>query len=168
MGDLLNLLKDRYSERRFDPEKDVEEEKLDLLLEAARLAPTAHNNQAFRLYLLKGEKGRSILSTFNAPVHIVITGLEEEAWVRKQDSFNAVNLDIGIAGTHIMLEAEDLGLKSCMICDFDVEELTNNLQLPGNEKPVLALAIGYPSQASRPAKKHYQRKSIDELLTINA
>ncbi len=51
MGDLLNLLKDRYSERRFDPEKDVEEEKLDLLLEAARLAPTAHNNQAFRLYL---------------------------------------------------------------------------------------------------------------------
>ncbi len=67
-----------------------------------------------------------------------------------------------------MLEAEDLGLKSCMICDFDVEELTNNLQLPGNEKPVLALAIGYPSQASRPAKKHYQRKSIDELLTIIA
>ena len=45
MGNLLDLLKDRYSERRFDPGKELEEEKLELLLEAARLAPTAHNNQ---------------------------------------------------------------------------------------------------------------------------
>ena len=79
MGDLLNLLKTRYSERRFNPEKSVEEEKLKLLLEAARLAPTAHNNQAFHLYLLQGEKGRSIMSKFKAPVNIVITGHEEEA-----------------------------------------------------------------------------------------
>ncbi|NLC39673.1 MAG: nitroreductase [Clostridiaceae bacterium] len=166
MGNLLNLLKDRYSERRFDPEKDVEEEKLELLLEAARVAPTAHNNQAFHLYLLKGEKGRSIISNFNAPVHILITGIEDEGWVRDQDSFNAVELDIGIVGTHIMLEAEDLDLKSCMICEFDVEKLKSDLKMPAGEHPVLALAIGYPSEASRPAKRHFERKNMDELLTI--
>ena len=166
MGKLLDLLKDRYSERRFDPGKELEEEKLELLLEAARLAPTAHNNQAFSLYLLKGEKGRSILSNFNAPVHILITGIEDEGWVREQDSFNAVELDIGIVGTHIMLEAEDLDLKSCMICEFDVEKLKDDLKMPAVEHPILALAIGYASEASKPSKRHFERKNMDDLLTI--
>lgn len=166
MKNLLDLLKGRYSERRFDPDKTVEDEKLELLLEAARVAPTASNRQAFKLYLLKGEKGQAIISNFNAPVHIVISGVAEEAWVRKQDSFNACELDIGIVGTHIMLEAEDLGLKTCMICAFDVTELQAGLNLPEEEYPILALAVGYPSEASRPAKKHTERKSLEDLVTV--
>lgn len=166
MKELLDLMKERYSERRFDPGKEVEDEKLGMLLEAARIAPTASNRQAFRLYLLKGEEGQKILSNFNAPVHIVITGVREEAWVRKQDSFNATELDTGIVGTHIMLEAEALGLKTCMICAFDVTEVRVGLNLPAGEYPLLALAIGYPGEASRPAKKHFERKSMNELLTV--
>lgn len=166
MRDLIDLMKDRYSERRFDPDKAVEDEKIELLLEAARIAPTAANRQAFRLYLLKGEKGQSIIANFNAPIHIVITGVKEEAWARKLDSFNATELDIGIIGTHIMLEAEDIDLKTCMICAFDVAELQAGLKLADNEYPILGLAIGYPSEASRPAKEHSIRKSMDQLLTV--
>ncbi|NLC25757.1 MAG: nitroreductase [Fastidiosipila sp.] len=166
MRNALELMKDRYSERRFDPNQTVEDEKLELLLEAARMAPTASNRQAFRLYLLKGEKGQSIISNFNAPVHIVITGIKQEAWVRKQDSFNATELDIGIVGTHIALAAEDIGLKTCMICAFDVTQLQTSLKLEKTEYPILALAIGYPSQDSRPAKKHSIRKNLKELLTV--
>ena len=166
MRDLLNLLKARYSERNFDPKKEVEEEKLYKLLEAGRVAPTASNRQAFRMYLTGGKSGREIMSHFNAPAHSILTGSEKDAWSRKYDGFSSVALDWGIVGTHIVLEAESLGLKTCMICAFEPDRIIQGLTLPAEEYPMMAIAVGYPSADSKPAPKHTERKSMDELVTV--
>ncbi len=163
---LIDLFKARYSERYFDPGKDIAGEKLEKLLEAARIAPTASNRQAFRLYLLQAERGREILSNFNAPVHILLTAVAQEAWRREEDGFNAAELDIGIVGTHIMLEAEAQGLKSCLICAFAVEKLKKALKLPAEETPVMAVALGYASAESRPSARHEMRKELKDILTV--
>ncbi|HHU08298.1 MAG TPA: hypothetical protein GXZ59_08160 [Clostridiaceae bacterium] len=164
MTQIIDLMKSRYSERRFDPDKSVEEAKISQLLEAARIAPTASNRQAFRIYLLEGERGKEIMSNFNAPMHIVLTQVEEEAWQRREDCFNAAALDIGIIGAHIVLAAEELGLKTCLICAFNVAELTKNLSLPPEEYPILAVAIGYASSTSAPGPRHTARKPLTDLL----
>ncbi len=166
MSDLLDLLKARYSERNFDPQKEVEEEKLYKLLEAGRVAPTASNRQAFRMYLTRGKRGKDIMSHFNAPAHIILTGIKKDAWSRKYDGFSSVALDLGIVGTHIVLEAESLGLKTCMICAFEPDRIIQGLELPIEEYPMMAIAVGYPSADSKPAPKHTERKSMDELATV--
>lgn len=166
MDDLLDLMKARYSERNFDPEKEVEEEKLAKVLEAGRIAPTASNKQAFKIYLAKGVKGAEIMSHFDAPIHIILTGMEGYSWQRKQDTFNSAALDLGIVGTHMVLEAESLGLKTCMICAFDLNKIRDGLKLPNEENPMMAIAVGYPSDVSKPAPKHKIRKSMKELLIV--
>ena len=68
--DFLELAKRRYSERRFDP-RPVEQEKLDRILEAGRVVPTAHNNQPQRIYVLRSPEA---LETLPAPTHVFIGG----------------------------------------------------------------------------------------------
>lgn len=167
--DLLNLMKNRYSERRFNREKSVEPDKADLLIEAARLAPTAHNAQPFKLYILQGNSCDERLKqatqcNFGATLHFLFVAKDEEAWVRTSDQWNAADLDIGIASTQVVLLAEELGLASCYICAFDDAAMSEQFQLPENERPVLLLAIGYKSERSRPAGLHELRKSKEELV----
>lgn len=171
MSSFARLAASRYSERRFDPHKMIDDEKLRLILEAARCAPTAHNFQPFHMTVMGPEKGRERLpevtrSYFSAPVHILLSAVDDESWVREADGFAAAELDIGIVGAHIALQAEDLGIKSCFICAFNPELCRERFELPEGLRPIMIVALGYAGEHSKPAPAHTARKELEEICSV--
>lgn len=101
--DFFTLAKNRYSVRKFS-ERSVEPEKLEKVLEAARVAPTAHNYQPFRIYVLKSKdaiaKIRELTPcAFNAPIVLMVTICRDEQWVNElEKGFLSGQVDAGIIG----------------------------------------------------------------------
>ncbi|MBN1217845.1 MAG: nitroreductase family protein [Anaerolineae bacterium] len=146
--EFVELVKQRYSVRAYKPDP-VEEEKLQLVLDAARLAPSAVNRQPFRLIVLP-TKGREAelrriyhRSWFSqAPFVICICSLPGEAWVRR-DGQNYHHVDAAIAMDHLILAATSLGLGTCWVAAFDVEAAREVLGLPEGVEPVAFTPLGY-------------------------
>ena len=108
--DLLELLKKRYSVRKFE-DKKVEKEKLDLILEAARVAPTACNFQPQRILVLDNEESLEKLKKctpyhFHAPLALVVCYDKTTSWKRK-DGDDMGEVDAAIVTTQMMLETEN-------------------------------------------------------------
>ena len=119
----LDLAKSRYSVRSYS-DADVEQEKLDKIVEAAMLAPTACNNQPQRIYLLHSAdalaKIRSLTPcTYDAPAVFMICSDSSRSWHSPFDSgYESGEMDASIVCTHMMLEAQELGLGSCWVLLF--------------------------------------------------
>jgi nitroreductase len=163
--DFRELAGARYSCRayRSDP---VEDTKLDLVLEAARLAPTAANRQAFRLHVIATPgRERELARVYErawfteAPLVIGITGIPGQNWVRR-DGHNYVDVDCAIVMDHLILQAADLGLGTCWIAAFDPAAAREVLRLPAGEEPVAFTPLGYP--ADQPREK--TRKSLTDIV----
>lgn len=161
----LELIKQRYSVRAYKPDS-VEAEKLEQVLEAARLAPSACNRQPFQLIVFatagRQEELRRIYhrSWFSqAPLVICACGLPDRAWSRK-DGQNYVYVDTTIAMDYITLAATDLGLGTCWVAAFDPAAAREVLGLPSDVEPVAFTPLGYP--ADQPKAK--ERKSLPELV----
>lgn len=151
---LMSEIKNRYSVRNYI-DKPVEEEKLNTLLEAARLAPSARNYQNWNFVLIKDEARRKQLSEIcknqkfvaEAPVTIAIcmTNLD---YVMSGGT-PAYIVDGAIAGEHIALQAVKLGLGTCWIGAFYHEPLAKFLNLPKDFKVISLITIGYPANSKR-------------------
>ncbi|MFC1987180.1 nitroreductase family protein [Chloroflexota bacterium] len=161
----LKLAKQRYSVRayKFNP---VEEDKLNQVLEAARLAPTASNRQPFQLIVIHTAGKQEELSRIyprpwfvQAPIVICACGTPDQAWVRR-DSKNYCDVDVTIAMDHLILAAADLGLGTCWIAAFDPVAAREVLGLPDGVEPIAFTPLGYPDD--QPREK--MRKSITELV----
>lgn len=167
--DLYALLHERYSTRSFK-DKEVPGEVIEKLLEVARVAPTAHNNQAFHIYVLQGKGTDGIISkisacNYHAPLNLLITLKRKDSWIR-QDGYMAADIDIGIVGTHIMLMSEELGLGCCWIGVINCEAAKEQLDLPSDEESVTILEIGYKAEDSKPGPWHVKRKTINQISTV--
>ena len=145
----------------------VEDEKLHAVLEAARLAPTAHNNQPFRLIVIKTQGREEELSQiygrpwFTQPPYVIgIIGVPVEGWVREADGKNYFEVDVAIAMDHLILAAHDLGLGTCWVGAFNPEAAYDILNLPADVVPVAFTPLGYPDREPR----EKVRKSLDELV----
>ena len=168
------IAKTRQSCRKYNPEKAVEREKLDAILESARLAPSACNGQPYHLTVCTGETAKAAASAVtgmgmnkfaaDAPILIVIS--EEDyvataalgAKVKKNDYRS---MDIGIAAAYITAEAAAQGLGSCILGWLDDDKLR---KICGVNKPVrLVITIGYPAEGDTLRTK--KRKDIEELVT---
>lgn len=165
----------RQSCRKYDPSREVEAEKLNAVLNAARLAPSACNGQPYHFTVCSGEKAKEIakhvtgagLNRFaaDAPVMIVIS---EENYVPtavmgaklKKNDYRSI--DIGIAAAYLTAEAEAQGLATCILGWFDNEKI---MELCGLDKPArLVVTIGYaPTDYPIRDKK---RKDIESLVTF--
>ena len=167
MKEFLELAKNRYSERSF-ASKSLEEEKLYKILEAGRIAPTACNYQPQRFYVLKSKealaKAAGLTYTYNAPVVILVCYLSAEAWHNPRDGFCSGDMDASIAASSMMFEAEDLGVHSIWLRGFDAEKVQETFDLPAETVPSLMLALGYPSENSKPHKLHRQREAMEEFV----
>jgi len=167
--DLLKLMRDRYSCRRYSTET-VKEEDIEKILEAAKIAPTAHNEQPQRIYVVKSEEGKAKLMKdfkfdFKAPCYLVCGYNEEEAWKNPLDNNkDSGEVDISIVITHMMLMAEELGLGACWIGRITPELVKKNLNIPENVKVVAVLSLGYHREDDRPSKLHTIRRSNEELV----
>lgn len=163
--DFQQLIRARYSVRayRSDP---VEEEKLAQVLEAARLAPTADNRQAFRLHVIptrgrEAELGKVYHRPWfaQAPLVIGIVGLPARNWVRR-DGRNYMDVDCAIVMDHLILAAADLGLGTCWVAAFDPAAARAALALPPDEEPIAFTPLGYPADAPR----EKTRRPLAELV----
>lgn len=160
------LVTARYSVRAYRPDP-VEDAKLQAVLEAARLAPTAANRQPFQLIVLhtagrEEEIGRIYRRPWfvQAPLVIAVCAISSQAWVRESDRFNARLIDAAIVADHLILAAANLGLGTCWIAAFNVEAARSVLQLPEEVEPVIFTPLGYP--ADQPGPKI--RKPLVELV----
>ena len=164
----IDLAKKRYSVRSYTEQK-VEKEKLDLILEAARVAPTGANKQPYRLIVIQQEEGLKKLSkavnTFHAPCVIIVCGNRSEAWIRPLDGKNIIDIDASIVTDHMMHEATDLGLGTCWICYFKTEILREEFKIPEQLEPINILAIGYTDKDWKSPDRHEEvRKPLTETV----
>lgn len=175
--DFLQLAVSRQSDRAYDKARVVEPEKLERILEAARLAPSACNAQPWKFVVvtdpeLSVKVGKAAaglgMNKFakDAPVHILI--VEESMNVTSflgakiKDKYFPL-IDIGIAASHIVLAAESEGLGSCILGWFDEKEIKKLTGIPANKRLLLDVAIGYPLKEKR--KK--LRKPKEKVISYN-
>ncbi|MFZ5916890.1 MAG: nitroreductase family protein [Chloroflexota bacterium] len=163
--DFSELVKSRYSVRAYRPDA-VEDDTLQQVLEAARLAPTAANRQPFRLIVIRTAGRQAELRRIydrewfvQAPLVICACGVPAENWVR-MDGKNYNDVDVAIAMDHLILAAADLGLGTCWIAAFDPAAARQVLGLPDGIEPVALTPLGYPADQPRPKA----RRPLAELV----
>ena len=159
------LIQKRYSVRSYKPDP-VEDDKLNQILDAARLAPTAANRQPFQLIVIhtagREEELRDIYDRdwfVQAPVVICACATPEPSWVRSDGKIYC-EVDVAIAMDHLILAATDLGLGTCWIAAFDSSAASTILGLPEDVEPIAFTPLGYPDVEPKPKK----RKPLDELV----
>lgn len=177
--DFLELVQQRQSDRAFDVETAVEAEKIEAILEAARLAPSACNGQPWHFIVVTEPGLRDAVAaatssrvlgmnhfTRQAPVHILIieetTNLSSRVGGLVKDN-HFPHIDIGIATAHITLAATSLGLGSCIIGWFDQKKIKALLGIPRSKRVLLDVLIGYSTQVHRDKV----RKSIETVSSRN-
>ena len=148
------LVKTRYSVRSYKPDP-VEDDKLQQVLEAARMAPTASNRQPFQLVVIHTEGREAELRRIydkpwfvQAPLVICACGIPADAWTR-QDGKCYCDVDVAIAMDHLVLAAADLGLGTCWIAAFDPAAAREVLGLPDDVEPIAFTPLGCPRDQPR-------------------
>lgn len=166
---LLELMEKRYTCRRYSAE-EIKKEDLLKILEVARLAPTSHNNQPQRIYVVSSEEAKEKLMkdfayNYKAPCYLVCTYDVNETWRNDLDqNKESGEIDVAIVMTHMLLMIEELGLGACWIGRLNPDSVKKNLELPENEKVVAVLSLGYHREDDKPSKLHYIRKSNEEMV----
>ncbi len=165
----LELAKKRFSVRSFR-EEPVEDEVLEKILEAGHVAPTACNYQPQRIYVAKSTQAREKLAsvcrcTFGAPVILVVGYDDTRDWKNKlAPGYSSGETDAAIVCTHMMLEAEELGIGACWVGYFNAEKVSEVLGLPENVRVTALLPMGYPAEDAKPLPLHSQFRDPGEIV----
>ena len=167
--DFIEIAKKRYSVRKYK-DREVEEKKLQKLLEAAHVAPTAANRQPVRLLVVKSREGLEKIgksaNIYGAPLAIIVCADHGRAWVRPFDGKRTTDIDASILTDHMMLQATELGLGSVWICYFKPDVISREFGLPDNLEPVNILAVGYSDEEAADPERHSQtRIPVEELVS---
>ena len=175
---LLELINKRQSDRAYLP-NSIEEEKLNRVLEAGRLAPSACNAQPWKFVVVNNQDLKNKIAdctsskilgmnhfTKQAPIHIVI--VEEKANFTSSAGSLIKNkqfplIDIGITAEHMCLQAAAEGLGSCMLGWFDEPKVKKHLSIPKAKRVPLIITLGYPANETREKR----RKEINKLVSYN-
>ena len=165
----MRILESRYSCHCFS-QYPVSESKLQMILDAGRMAPSAKNLQPTRIWVVKSEDAlsrlRTVHSCYGAPVVLVVGCRNEEAWVRESDGVNSAKTDAAIVLTHLMLTATDAGLANMWIWDFDPSKVREVLPETREHGVYALLAIGHPAEGEGdPTDLHFSRKPLEEIVT---
>ncbi len=175
----LELVKKRRAVRRYAG-RPVEWEKIELCLEAARLAPSACNAQPWRFLVFDDPVKREAIcrAAFSgiyrpsgfvsgAPVIIVALNTKGKRLPNLAGRFQGKHyplIDLGIAGEHLVLQAAELGLGTCWVGWFNARAVSGLLGLSKQEKPVALIPLGYPAAG---AEKRTSRKPAEEISSFN-
>lgn len=152
MMNFIEIAKKRYSVRNYSGKK-VEKEKLDKILQAAHVAPTAANLQPVHLIAVESKEGLEKISKganiYNAPLAIIVCADHNKAWVRPFDQKQTGDIDAAILTDHMMLEATELGLGTVWVCYFQPDVIRKEFDLPDNLEPINILVMAYLSSNGR-------------------
>ena len=144
------------------------DELIESILEAARLAPTAMDKQPVHVWVVRTEEaleklGKATQYLYDSKLVFMVGCNPSEAWVRKYDGKNGAEVDAAIVGTHIMMEAADLGLGSVWVGSFNPAVIAAEFPELAGWEVVALFPIGYP--AGGPSPRHSERKNIEELAS---
>jgi nitroreductase len=176
MSDFFDLVKKRQSCRDYDEQRAVEREKLEKIINAALLSPSACNSQPWHFTVVNSKEKSPLIAaavqklglnkfSSSCPAFIVIS--EESANITSiaggkiRDQKFAAN-DIGIATAHIVLGACELGLSTCIMGMFHEEKVKGICAIPKKKRVRLIIAVGYAKSDQLREKK---RKSADQTVT---
>lgn len=171
--DFLELCATRRSVRTFE-DKPVEQDKIDRILEAGRLSPTAANKQPQRVYVLQSaeamDKARAAAGRMmhNASVALLVCYDDAESWKATnfdEPDYDGGEVDAAIVTTSMMMEATELGVGTLWVRGFNVPAAEKIFELPENIHIVCFLVLGYPTQSVL-EKPHTPRKDLEETVTV--
>ncbi len=153
--DVYDVIKNRWSVRSYRPNA-VEDEKLERIMEAARLAPSAANRQPWYFIIVRDDETKKALKEaynakwfYTAPVIICACGKPGEAW-KRSDGKSYLDVDIAITMDHLILAATAEGLGTCWIGAFRPEIVKEVLELPDDLEPIALTPLGYPASSPGP------------------
>ena len=168
--EFFNVVKERFSCRKFSS-KPVEDAKLEKILEAGRLAPTAKNVQPVKIWVIKSPDAlEKIKSTTpfawlkDVQVILAVGGTKEGAFVRPSDNRNFGDVDAAIVATHLMLAIENEGLGTTWIGFFDVPKVKEFFPDMKDYDLVALFPVAYKADDAMPSERHPLRKSKEEFV----
>lgn len=163
------VVKNRYSCKKYDSKK-VEREKLEAILEAGRLAPTAKNTQEQHVYVIESEEALAQIDKatpcrYGAPTVLAVAFDKNNVFTYPGGKRDSGIEDASIVATHLMLAAYNEGIDSCWLNFFDPEKLAEELGLPENEEILMLLDLGYAAEGAGPLDNHNSRKPLSETVS---
>lgn len=162
------VVKKRYSCKKFDGKK-VEKEKINEILEAGRLAPTAKNLQEQKIYVLESEEmlakvDKLTSCRYGASVVLVVAFDKNNVFTYPGEKRDSGVEDATIVATHMMLAATNAGVDSCWINFFNPDDAKKELGLPDNEEVLMIMDLGYAAPDTKPLENHNKRKELSETV----
>lgn len=168
--EFYDLIRVRESIRDYDPDNPVSKDTLKRILDAGHLAPSACNNQPWKIMVIESaEKLAQVRACYHpewfkdAPHILVVVGEKDKAWTRRDDGYNSIETDMAIVMTHLILAAENEGIGTCWIEAYNPKILRDALELDDNQVVFGITPLGYPGKGFiKRGKKN--RKSLAEIV----
>lgn len=167
--EFTEVIKNRYSCKKYSG-RPVEPEKLQAILEAGRVAPTAKNNQEQHVYVVQSPEALAKIDAltpcrYGAPMMLVVAYDKDNQYVYPGEKHFGGVEDATIVATHMILAAYNEGVDSCWLNRFDPDELAKALGLPENEAIVMLMDLGYAAEGAGPLPNHSRRKELSETVS---
>ena len=163
------VIRERFSCRKYSA-KEIGREKLDAVLEAGRLAPTAKNLQEQHIYVVQSAEALAKIDKvtpcrYGAPTVLVVAFDKNNVFTYPGGKRDSGVEDASIVATHMILAAADEGLASCWLNYFEPEKMAAELELPENEEVLMMLDLGYAADGVKPTPGHSARKPLSETVS---
>ena len=167
--DFKDVVKNRYSCKKYSARK-VEPEKIEAILEAGRLAPTAKNLQEQHIYVVQSEEALAKIDKvtpcrYNAPVCLIVAFDKNNVYTYPDSARESGVEDAAIVATHLMLAAANEGVDSCWLNCIYLDKIAEEFGLPDNEEVLMILDLGYAEEGAGPLANHGSRKPLSETVT---
>jgi nitroreductase len=163
------VIRKRYSCKKYSG-RQVEKEKLEAILEAGRLAPTAKNLQEQHVYVVQSPEILKKIDAltpcrYGAPTVLVVAFDKNNVFTYPGEKRDSGVEDASIVATHMILAAADEGVDSCWLNFLDPEKVADALGLPENEEVLMLLDLGYAAEGAGPLPNHDSRKALTETVS---
>lgn len=167
--EFTQVVKERFSCKKFNGES-ISDEKLNAILEAGRVAPTAKNLQEQHIYVAKSKQALDKIDAatpcrYNAGTVLVVAFNKNNVFTYPGEKRNSGIEDATIVATHMILAAHNEGVDSCWINFFDPDKLAESLGLPEDEEILMLLDLGYAAEGGVPLANHSLRKELSETVS---
>ena len=164
-----DVVKNRYSCKKFS-DRLVEKDKIEQILDLARLSPTAKNLQEQHVYVLQSKENLLKIDSitpcrYNAPVVLVVAFDKNNVFTYPGEKRTSGVEDATIVATHLCLAAASIGVDNCWINNFNPDKAHEILNLPENEEILMLLDLGYAADGFAPLPNHSSRKPLSETVT---
>ena len=166
--DFMETVKNRYSCKKFDS-RPVPQDKLNAILEAGRLAPTAKNLQEQHIYVAQTPQALAKIDgvtpcRYGASTVLVVAFDRNNTFTYPGGKRNSGVEDASIVATHMILAAANAGVDSCWVNFFDPEQLAKELGLPENEEILMIMDLGHAAPGAGPLPNHGSRKPLADTV----